>query len=616
MVRVHNDFLELCCKPDGTRLAIRDKKRRVTWRLDDRTRRYHTGLRMQPLGRGTATALGPTAIRQEFDVEGERLSLLWELFEDGLKVTLSFEQGGGKLRSVALPGSFFPVDRSLCLALPIMQGVIFNGRGEPFERTLSYGGHEAFSMAMMGYLTDRAGLLISIESYTDWRAVIGKRDDGSIFAYPEQVASLGSMRYPRTACLFPTDAGLTALCKRYRRRVQERGNWKSWDEKIAERPSVERLFGALMAFIGYNQGEFDYVTECGKLLKRGFDRVFIYPVRFNTYSTDFKMGGDPPIHLSDDQILAIKGMGYEVAPWTWVVETLDDGSDEIRRILRRDPSGKAIQGWRIDEFQWYRCCTPFQVEFVKNAYRGPMRGMTWVHFDVNASIGPQECYALEHPHHLGYPLDRDTDLKFLRDLLGAETNGNRVVSSEGFRDCLADVYDIGTTKLLPAYGEEPFWTVPMTMLVYHDAVIHDWWELHNYNAHAGGFGSKSRFGRKGEGYPRDKAAMDALYGCPPNVFPFGRQYRWLDFAKRRTGSFSVRFEDSEVQEALDIALPVTKLHRRIGKLEMLSHEFLTEDGAVQATVFSDGTRVIANFSDEVRYVKEVGRMEPKSWRVI
>lgn len=544
------------------------------------------------------------------------MSLLWELFEDGLRVTLSFEHSGGKLRSVALPGSFFPVDRPLYLALPVMQGVLFSGRGEPFERALSYGGHEAFSMAMMGYLTDRGGLLISIESFTDWRAVTGKRDDGSIFAYSEQLASLGSMRYPRTVCLFPTDAGLTALCKRYRRRVQERGNWKSWDEKIAERPIVERLFGALMAFIGYNQGVFDYVGECRKLYKRGFDRVFIYPVRFNVHSTNFKMGGDPPIHLSDDEILAIKGMGYDVAPWTWVVEALDDGSDEIRRILRRDATGKTIPGWRIDEFQWYRCCTPFQVEFVKNAYRGSMREMTWVHFDVNASIGPQECYDLEHPGHLGYPLDRSADLKFLRDLLGPETNGNRVVSSEGFRDCLADVYDIGTTKLLPAYGEEPFWTVPMTMLVYHDVMIHDWWELHNYNAHGGGFKSRSRFGRRAEGYPRDKATMDALYGCPPNVFPFGRQYRWSDFAKRRTESFSVRFEDPAVQEALDIALPVAKLHSRIGKLEMLSHEFLTEDGAVQATVFSDGTRVIANFSDEACYVKEVGRIEAKSWKVI
>ena len=110
--------------------------------------------------------------------------------------------------------------------------------------------------------------------------------------------------------------------------------------------------------------------------------------------------------------------------------------------------------------------------------------------------------------------------------------------------------------------------------------------------------------------------MDALYGCPPNVFPFGQQYRYIAGRGRETESYTVRFEDAAVQEALTAALPVSKLHRRIGKLEMLSHEILSEDGGVQATTFSDGTRVIANFSDESRTVKDVDKIEAKSWKVI
>jgi hypothetical protein len=62
----------------------------------------------------------------------------------------------------------------------------------------------------------------------------------------------------------------------------------------------------------------------------------------------------------------------------------------------------------------------------------------------------------------------------------------------------------------------------------------------------------------------------------------------------------VRLEDVSVQEALAAALPVTRLHRRIGKQELLAHEFLSEDGAVQATTFADGTRVVANFAAEHR----------------
>jgi hypothetical protein len=213
-------------------------------------------------------------------------------------------------------------------------------------------------------------------------------------------------------------------------------------------------------------------------------------------------------------------------------------------------------------------------------------------------------------------LDRCADFALVRQLLGASTVGNRVVSSEGFRDHLTTAYDIGTTKLLSAHGVAPFWTVPMTMLVYHDSTVHDWWELHNYNANSQGrFERVSRFGRKSDGYARQKAAMDALYGCPPNLFPFGRQYRWLDLAARKTESYSVHFEDAAVQEALAVALPVARLHGRIGMQELLSHEFLSEDGAVQATTFADGTRVIANFSDARRAIDGSAELGALSWRI-
>lgn len=73
------------------------------------------------------------------------------------------------------------------------------------------------------------------------------------------------------------------------------------------------------------------------------------------------------------------------------------------------------------------------------------------------------------------------------------------------------------------------------------------------------------------------------------------------------------FEDAAVQEALAAALPVTRLHRRIGKLELLSHEFLSEDGALQTTTFADSTRVTVNFADEPRIVDGIGLVGPKRW---
>jgi hypothetical protein len=456
---------------------------------------------------------------------------------------------------------------------------------------------------------------VTVEDPADWLAVVGQREAGPAYAYVDMRSSLGAMRYPRRIRLYPTDHDLTALCKRYRERVKERGGFKSWEEKIAERPVVDRLFGALMTFVGYNQTDLDYAAECRKLKAYGFDRAFLYPVRFNTYSQDFVMGGGRPIWRPDEELKAIKDLGYDIAPWTWVIEGLDDGSERMHRMFNRNVKGDFVPNWRIDDYQWYICCTPSQVDFVRDAYEGDMREMTWAHYDVSATAHAAhggECFATDHPHHPGRPLDRRGDSEFLKDLLGPKVNGNRVVSSEGFVDTFAASYDIGSTKHNPAWGGASCWTVPMTMLVFHDSVIHDAWELYNYNDN--GFTTyTSRYGVWNSGAPRDKAAQDALHGCPPNVFPFGQTYKWIDIDARITGEIVMRFEDAPVQEALACALPVTRLHCKIGKQELLSHEFLSEDGAVQRTVFADGTRVVANFADDVREAEGEGQLDGKSW---
>jgi hypothetical protein len=254
---------------------------------------------------------------------------------------------------------------------------------------------------------------------------------------------------------------------------------------------------------------------------------------------------------------------------------------------------------------------------MKGRFAGDMSAMGWVHYDVSAMWGGLNCFNKGHALHGGKPLGRIADVNWVRTLFSEATVGNRVVSSEGFGDHYAAWYDIGTTKLMPSAAERPSAVpVPMTMLVFHDSCIHDWWEVHNYNEHEGFPISElpHGVGRTGCGLPRLKAAQDALAGCPPNVFPFGRQYRWTDFAKRQTASYVIRLEDAAVQEALAAALPVTRLHRRIGMCELLSLEFLSEDRLVQASAFSDGTRVVANLSPRPQEVPRLGLLGPHSWR--
>jgi hypothetical protein len=155
-------------------------------------------------------------------------------------------------------------------------------------------------------------------------------------------------------------------------------------------------------------------------------------------------------------------------------------------------------------------------------------------------------------------------------------------------------------------------------LVYHDSCVHDWWEVDNYNnPHHRNQGQRGKvhFPLGGGGWQALQAAQDALMGAPPNVMPLGAQYAFVGGRMPETELYRYRLDDAEVAEALRHALPVARLHGRVGRLACVGHEVLTEDGSVQATSFADGTRVVANYSPEPREVQGVGLLAPVSWQV-
>jgi hypothetical protein len=100
-----------------------------------------------------------------------------------------------------------------------------------------------------------------------------------------------------------------------------------------------------------------------------------------------------------------------------------------------------------------------------------------------------------------------------------------------------------------------------------------------------------------------------------NVMPFGAQYAFVGggmFGKSELYRYNL--DVPEVKESLALALPITKLHRRIGKLPCVKHETHLPDGSLQATVFSDGTRVTANFADRPQEAPGAGLLPPVSWK--
>jgi hypothetical protein len=635
MITIQSDTIQVTANEDGTALGLIDRKRGTIWRLDDDSLIYgnvnkDSGNPVLPgrrLVSRKAWLANETTLIVSYQAGENDLQVHYELKKEYLEVRLP-ATGNTEIGFVSFPGSFRPAGEALRLLLPIMQGMLWDGRGQAFEWVRGEGSHTGFSMAMFGNLGETGGLLMTAETRDDCRWWFGKDQAQRTWACNLQIASLGSLRYERVARLYLTDPDITAIAKQYRRKVIQQGRFKSWEEKIAERPRLENIFGALMAFIGYCEDRidgkpFDYVENCRKLQAYGFHKVLLYPARFNIYYPHIQMGGVPAIHLPPDTVAAIKALGFDIAPWSWLNEALDTG-EEIQRMFRRKASGEIMPHWAIDEQQWYQVCYSFIEGYQKSALESSIADQTWDHFDVLACVPPMECYAMDHPNHAGKALSRGEDRTWIRRAFQADQEAGLMVSSENFNDAYTLELDFGSVKAWPQFGPWPFWPVPLTMLVYHDSMVHSWWEIHNYNnPWRGRTTMLEGLFEYGGGRPCLMAAMDALMGCPPDVFPFGAQYGYSGHGKE-TFLYHYRFEDPEVQIALQAALPVARLHERIGKQEMVHFKILSEDGYIQESAFADGTHVVANFSRDFagsmpgvdhKIIDGIDRLGPESWQI-
>lgn len=628
-MRISNDKIWINCEENGKTITICDCRNQQLWELSkgdvvfngqrDQEKALE-GLKfqyasMQPTD---AVQLGDSVIHVAYEGLWQGVSytlqIHYELFDDYVEVTLPAGNLPSEIQGVSLPGSFKPAAQEARYLIPIMQGMYWDGRGEDFDWSIKEGSHGGFSLAMFGMLGETGGLLITAECGNDliWR--VGK-ENGKPYLSNIQRASLGKMNYDRKVRLYPVESTITAVMKRYRKRLIEKKRFVTWAEKIKNRPELERLFGTVFGFTGYCRDDIDYVEECKKLKSLGFTKAHLFPVRFNTFSEGYQMGGFPPVDYDEKTVAEIKALGFDVAPWSWICEALDDGTEEIHRRYRIYHDGETRVSWEIDDFKWHKTCNDRLSEYQEEAIRtGVCKDLTWDHFDVMACACNLECYALDHASHLGRPLDRTEDRELIRQLfITAQAGGLRPISSEGFNDQYSLEYDIGSVLAWPQYEPFDFWPIPMTMLVFHDSMIHTWWEVHGYNDdHFGRDCGKYHYGG---GKPKLMSAMDALYGNPPFVFPFGAQYGWTGNGTE-TMLYKYRLEDPITRLALERAKDVARLHERIGKLEMIDFSFASPHHKVQKTTFAGGITVYANFDHCLHYIPGVGTLEGESWKVV
>jgi hypothetical protein len=626
MVTIGNDQTQLHVSDDGASIVLTNRRTHSRWVLDPATmladgsgqdrvgfgsdRKRGSGnilneaaSRAIPFQDGSAQALGDRAVQVRRRGPAGELVLVYELTCNGCRVMALAAES--TVTSCALPGALRPEGvEAPAVALPKNQGIWHRGRGGPFCFQMVREGHGGWSMPFAGMIGPADALVHILETEHDARIWFEKTGAGRIRLTSLQDPSCGRLRYNRSVLLRFVEPNLTAICQSYRQYVQQSGHFVSWDEKIDRRPNLQRLFGALMCFIGYCQDEdLDYTASFRRLKAMGFDKAFVYPLSIGNAVEDFLMGGRPPIDIRQNLPL-LEELGYLSASWMWTEDV-----PEVPEDLMLAAGGAPMFGWQIEEHKWFRGCPVRQVVLANRIQDERMAGHTAQHFDVTASRQLLEC------HHPDHPLDRRDDAIWRRKILGTGTARGGVISSEGFWGFATPSYDIGSVKI-PVPLHENWYTVPMTSLVYHDSCVHDWWEVDNYNNphHRSQGGRDKGYFPMGGGFQALQAAQDALMGCPPNVMPFGSQYAFVAGQMPATELYRYTLDSPEVVEALRLALPVAQLHRRIGKLACVKHETLAEDGSVQAATFADGTRVVANYASEAVDIAGAGLLGPVSWR--
>jgi len=403
------------------------------------------------------------------------------------------------------------------------------------------------------------------------------------------VGSKGKFAYPRKVIYHFTDAGgYVALAKRYRAEAARLGLVVPFTEKLKKNPNIARLFGAPDV---WGDATLRFAEEAKRL---GVEKMLIH--------------GRP----KTDTMQQVNDLGYLTSEYDNYTDikplepgkAVDKDHDQIPENVVQKANGQRMTAWlTFDKKTQYmkRCPAKWlpaaqaTVPLVLEKY--PFLGRF---VDVTTAEELYECYDPAHP------LTRADKRQCGIDLLAYMRSQGLVVGGEhGIWWCVPQVDYIegmmsgGSASWpaghlirpktkdqeftspqghkLPPWSKYEQWGIgyayrlPLWELVFHDCIVSTWY-----------WGDASDF--LIEAAPEitaKKIAFNVLYGTPPLL--------WAN----KEGSWN-RDRDT----FLRIYRETCKLHAAIATAELVSHELVTPDRAVQRTRFSDGTQVIVNFGGQ------------------
>ena len=531
-----------------------------------------------------------------------RLSLAPEASDVACEISSDFEV---MFKELSLPSPFVLDEPEGVLVIPQNAGLLF-GVGELEWDGKTLGGFMSMPWFGAADLASGQGYVCIFSTPVDvsYRGRKVKGADREVLsAQPVFQPQKGTLGYPRQLLYhFADRGGYVALAKRYRAYAKTRGLVKTLAEKRRERPSIDRLVGAVNIYCS----DFANVAELKKLgiewaMISGFSKDNVRKINELGYlSSHYDIYTD--LYASNSP--AAKWERCEGFAFPQDVIKKADGSSQVGWCPFTDKkTGIKHPSYVIC---WMCGLRTLREKMPKRLAESPF---TAYFLDCVTATGLYECYDLSHP--LTRTMDRETRVKQL-DYLTRELG--LVAGSEQGRDWAVPVSDyfegvmstaafFANPKEIHAmpfetlspdpkfaryeeYGTNPWRRVPLFQLVYGDCCETTW-----------------RWGDNSHRMPylwwkKDLLAM--VHAAMPTWVLWKQQQELFTNNLER---FKACFDT------------VCRWRRAVGYSEMVNHERLTKDGLVQRSTFANGASVTVNFSDEQRTVGDGVALPPHSYLI-
>ncbi len=520
------------------------------------------------------------------------------LEEERIKFVVSGDEHAELPAPIIFPGAISGNEKEQFFAIPYAEGIYVPAIRECEFGEFEMWGHKS-TMPFTGMTDRRTGTGIMLTSQTPW-------DTGIAFAPPESdgnyrmqlvhYPSKGLFGYSRIFYIdVIEDNGYVEMAQRFRRQLEEmQENRKAGEpqvlvtleQKRKANKNTDKLAGTVDFWLGSEEMKTAAIVD--ELADNGINNVIL----------NFQYGWKVYEHEKRSAVVgyaAEKGM---------IPSRYDNYSDifnsfaqtisnrfrtdgfEGRVIVKENGAlqegyttyykGQKVQGYRLNSSFFKEDAVGYlDQDLSENSYLGRF-------VDVAVSCRLYEDYSPEHPMtRKDDMLHRSSLLETISGRYGMITGTEETAwwaipyshYSEGTMTIAAPTgagEDWSTPvdspgELYEAYTVNPAARIPLKSLVYHDCHISGWYT--------------------GDGLSKvlkdwkTKELLTVLYGAMTLVFPGSREL-WEEYSKKYLRSIKV------TGWALE----------QVYNTKMVSHRFLSEDGLIQETRFSNDIRIVANFS--------------------